>query len=475
MKHYTRIYLNTADSNDLCVNSAIQDMIEELKVVCGIRIIFTNKITTNDILLLIGRESCLQWARTNNYLYIAKEIESLKEDAFIVKSVKHNNINIILAVGSNSRGVSYAIFELTHRICVSWKAGNDFLDDLYIKEEPLFKKRGMYAHLHWDYNYPYALRSWSLADWKKYIDILARFRVNFFQIWTMAGICPIPLSKDDEAYLDKYYQITEYAQKVRGMEVAPGEAPNNIAGDVRRLTIEKRFYFDVERLINPQNVKEMSELCRNRKEMYSRISNADAFWAIDNDPGGWKGSPSNEFVNILIRNRNLIDKYSEGKKRTPLIYWMWGSWGTKDAKSNFKNTLRDMINRLPEPWLIHICNDLHLEVAKEMNLLHKAIYFPYAAVEFEPHGPFTHFRYWDIDNALNQVNGYSDKLLGAMCNAQTPLVQLPSINYFHRKLWTGNTIRELPLESIRRLAQFFFPKEYEGLAMAWEALSVDQI
>lgn len=40
----------------------------------------------------------------------------------------------------------------------------------------------------------FALRTWTVEQWKQYVDILAVIRVNLFQIWSMAGILPTPCS-----------------------------------------------------------------------------------------------------------------------------------------------------------------------------------------------------------------------------------------------------------------------------------------
>ena len=57
--------------------------------------------------------------------------------------------------------------------------------DLDVIEKPSFDLRGMYAHQHWAYNHPYALRTWTIDQWKQYVDMLAVMRVNLFQIWSM--------------------------------------------------------------------------------------------------------------------------------------------------------------------------------------------------------------------------------------------------------------------------------------------------
>src|SRR5207302_5614796 len=108
------------------------------------------------------------------------------------------------------------------------------------REQPAFTLRGMYVHLHWEYAHPYAVRSWGLEDWKRYVDILAYCHANLITIWSVVGLLPHPLSPDDRAYLERLREVVAYAKDARGMEVWVGECANNIARSDGGVPLERR-------------------------------------------------------------------------------------------------------------------------------------------------------------------------------------------------------------------------------------------
>ncbi len=98
---------------------------------------------------------------------------------------------------------------------------------LDLRNRPSFAVRGI--HLNgWPLNYPYAFRSWKEADWKKFIDIAWAQRINLFYLWPFMEILPVPLSSEDEAYLQEVRRVVDYAQKQRGMEVWIMQSANRI-------------------------------------------------------------------------------------------------------------------------------------------------------------------------------------------------------------------------------------------------------
>lgn len=329
-----------------------------------------------------------------------------------------------------------------------------------ISNKPLFDLRGVYAHLHWAYNHPYALRSWTLDDWKRYIDFLAFLQVNLLQIWPMSSMLPLPLSDADRTYLKMYREVVEYAKSKYAMKVFVGECANNIAKPKVIDPIEKRDYFQTELLLNPSDPAHMETLRAHRAEMYQTIPNADGYWIIDSDPGGWHGSPAGEFVDILIMNRKLLNDV--GRADAEIVYWMWQGWGTDDAKKNLETTIKDILRRLPEPWSILACSKDHLNLIKKMGLTNKTIYFPYGLVEPEPSPPYTHAPAVDIDKALFPIEEFAG-IRGVMCNMQTPFVQLPRLHQFQQAA-LGNEIH------LQEIAEMLFPENPEPLRNAWNAI-----
>lgn len=376
---------------------------------------------------------------------------------------------IIIVAGNDPQGTKYALVDLLRAIRFegreAWIPG-----DLNVTDRPHFGLRGMYAHLHWQYNHPYALRSWSLQDWKRYVDMLAYMKVNLFQIWTMAAICPNPLNSGDEAYLEKYHEVVKYAREMRGMEVWPGECANNIAESDFGAPIEEREYFQVEVLKNPADPKQFQQIMDNRANMYRLIDNGDGYWIIDSDPGRWKGSPSSELADIFTGNRELIDRYAKKGRDAKLVYWVWQGWGSGTPGENWRATIEGIRDKVREPWWLTPCNADHLALVSEMGYLRKSVFFPYGHIEPEPSNPLTHVKFADLAETVSLAERHPG-LAGIMGNAQTPFVQLPNIFYLAECAWNSETTKLSDEEVLRRLARLVFPAVENELTEGWLALS----
>ena len=374
--------------------------------------------------------------------------------------------SVISIAGSDEQGLKFGVIELIRRLRL--KAGDVAIaSPLRVVGSPAMATRSMYAHLHWSYNRPYALRSWQLDDWKRYIDLLTHLGFNTIQIWPMMELLPHPLSPEDRAYLERYAQIVDYAHRERGMKVFIGSCPNNITEDAKGVPIDKREYFDFEKRLNPGEPAALQRLLEYRSDLYRTVPGADGYWMIDSDPGGWKGSPSSDFVDILVGHRKLIDRYSSRPKEQPLIYWMWFGWGTSTQAENWKATLADMKQRLPGPWMVHACNPEHLAVCRELDLLDRAIYFPYGTLEDEPSGPLTDLR---LTRICKQVGIAREAGLSAVQgNTQTPLVQLPNIACLAYCGWHADVSNNGDAV-LHELADRLLSKDAEVLVRAWRSL-----
>jgi hypothetical protein len=288
-------------------------------------------------------------------------------------------------------------------------------------------------------------------------------------MWTMAAICPNPLSPADEAYLTKLRDVVSYARDMRGMEVWPGECANNIAESDYGAPIEEREYFQVEALKNPGDPSQLAEIMDNRANMYRLIDNGDGYWIIDSDPGKWKGSPSDELGDIFAGNRALIDTYAERGSDAKLVYWIWQGWGTGSREENWRDTIQAISEKVHEPWWLDACNKAHLEVVSDIGCLEKTVYFPYGAIEHEPRNPLTHVRFEGLAEEFALSLRYPG-LAGIMGNAQTPLAQLPNIFYFAKCAWNPDCSKIPSEEMLRELARFLLPAAQDELSEGWLTL-----
>ena len=418
------------------------------------------------LVILVGRRQSELYAQL-----VSSNIDwdKLGPEGFVLRAVRASNTTIIIAAGASDVGTRYAIYTLMRELDIS-SLPPTLPTDLNIVEKPSFGLRGMYAHQHWAYSYPYALRTWTVQEWKNYVDILALMRVNLFQIWSMAGILPVPLSPEDETFLRRYPPVIDHAKNNHGMEVWIGECANNVCDKRDVPPAAERDYFKVETLKDPSDPKQMAQLKAARAEFYKVCDNADGYWVIDSDPGGWRGSTASEFVDILIMNRQLINSHTKLGHKAKLIYWMWFGWGNREQKENWHDTVRDLVQRSPEPWLLTVAFPEHWKVAEELGVLDRVVYYPYGAVEPEPSLPFTTVVPPNLQKVLN-VPERIGKIRGAMGNAQTPVCQLPNIYYFTQALWDMEQRNEPPERAVRELAKLIYPQKADILTQCWLSIA----
>lgn len=395
--------------------------------------------------------------------------EELGREGFVLRALESHKPPTVIAAGWTDAGTRWAVYEFIKALDVTTRPAALALP-LARRERPDFALRGMYAHQHWDYRFPYALRTWRVEDWNRYVDLLAYFRYNLFQIWSMAGIMPVPLSPADEAFLRKYPAVIEHAHRNHGMEVWIGECANNVCEKSGLPPLEARDYFGAETLKNPGDPQQLRELMDARRVLYSIVDNADGYWIIDSDPGRWPGSPADQFVDILVANRRVIDETSRLGPRAKLVYWMWQSWGTGSRQENWLQTVRGLKQRVHAPLWFSACWPDHTRIVGEEGVSSTTIYYPYNAVEPEPSMPFTTVVPERLRRAV-AVGAEHREFAGTMGNAQTPLVQLPNIAYFGRSAWRVDD-RSVSRERIAAdLARLIFPARARELARGWLALA----
>ena len=335
---------------------------------------------------------------------------------------------------------------------------------------------GMYIHMHWSYNYPYAARTWSVEDWSAYLSGLKGLGYNLVQIWPMIDTMPVQLTKSDHAHLDKVRQVIDIIHEY-GMTVYVGASANTI-GNERAADYEfnDRPYFVAERRINPGDKQEVMELMKARKMFLEPLAQADGFWIIDNDPGGYAGSSPCEFMKLFEKHRHVLDDLRPGIK---LLYWMWAGWRDRpDFRERWKDNpqtcwcdvLEGIMALNPEPWGLLACCRGHFAVVKALGLASRTLYFPYSTIECEPSFPWTNHNPEQIVNAFEEI---PPKMfpLGVMGNAQSHCLQLPH-TYLFRHIACGGT------KGVTRLQEFaedVLPGFGDGLAKAWTAMGVEDI
>lgn len=401
----------------------------------------------------------------------------LGEEAYLLKVVTKGDATYVIAAGATPHGTKAALGKLMKTIQGEGKsafvpAGLDVLG------KPTFAKRGMHFN-GWPLNYPYSFRGWSEKNWQHYLDILAYQGVNLFYLWPFIEIMPVPLSLEDQAYLEECRRVVDYAQKKHGMEVWIMQCTNRVAKD-RCGVADPRvrpYWRPTQEDLNPGKPEDFQAILASREAMYRIINNADGVCNIDSDPGFCPDSPASDYIKVLQACRTLLDRHNIHGKQTKLISWMLWGWGRKqkvqiEGLADHQRVFLHAVKQgLPEPlWLISGQFPEYLPICRKEGLISKTLYLPYGAIEFEPAYPRTTVQVDAIRNMFNGTDAKSPDIAGIMGNVQTPLLQFPNLFYF-TSVWCDSSYRDRSERDVMlELAGDLYPDHQQLLADCYLAL-----
>ncbi len=327
----------------------------------------------------------------------------------------------------------------------------------------------MYIHQHWSYNHPYAARTWTLEDWRGYLDGIKRLGYNTVLIWPVLETMPDPLTPSDEANLEKIAAVIAMAHEDFAMRafivLCPNVAPKSEEG--RKYTFEQRPFFHTDDRVDPGDPIAFGKLMAWREQLFRPLAQADGLFIIDSDPGGWPNSTNMEFVYLLGAHRRMLDRLRPG---IALYYWAaigWESYAhfyaTAELRIGEPEDLRDAIALLArqhyEPW--GVASARGPELADPLGLGDRVLAFNYGAIEGEPSFPLT---IYGTENAYH--GGKNGGQRGVMGNAQTHCVQLPNTFAFARGA------QGLPAEKADYIAfaNDLLPGKGSMIVEGWDAL-----
>lgn len=328
---------------------------------------------------------------------------------------------------------------------------------------------GMYVHQHWPYNHPYAARTWTLEDWRGYTSGLKQLGYNTILIWPVLETMPEPLTPSDRANLEKIAAVIRMLHRELGMRAWIVLCPNVGARneEAAKASFTDRHFFWSDMRVNPGDAAAMDRMMRWREQLFRPLAEADAVAIIDSDPGGYPGSTNAEFVSLLGRHRQMLDRLRPGIE---LIYWMHFGWeaycryyvtGKSVRGTDAEQT--DALSRLarlnPEPW--GVANGL--AYASRLGQASRVVEFNYGRIEAEPSFPMTNF---SPERAYEAGRGYGAPR-GAIGNAQTHCLQLPNTFAFAR----GAAGRPVTDSDFAAFANDLIPGHGPLILKAWKALA----
>lgn len=403
----------------------------------------------------------------------------LGDEGSVIRSFDRAGSQGIAIAGANPHGTNAGIAALLQMIRAEGKSAylNGPLD---LRSKPSFSVRGI--HLNgWPLKYPYAFRSWKEADWKHFVDIAWVQRINLLFLWPFMEIIPLPLSAEDEAYLQEVQRVVEYAQKQRGMEVWIMQSANRVAvSDCGSKDPRFRIYWvprDCQDDMNPADPQQFDNILKHFEAFYKIVNNADGFTFIDSDPGGWPGSPLSDQTKIFNGARKLLDRYNVHGEKTKLIDWMWLGWGRRStgeesgkyAVALMQETIRNFKSNLVEPWELISGMSPYLQSAKNESVLDKTIYLHYGAIEEEPAFPATNLGLESMQEVFDTASRYPG-IKGIMGNNELMSLQFPRTFYFFSRAWNGEYKTRQQPEMLLDLAEQLYPDHKQLIADSFQKL-----
>ncbi|MHB8974032.1 MAG: hypothetical protein ACYC3X_25770 [Pirellulaceae bacterium] len=272
-----------------------------------------------------------------NVFPLGASLTSPGDETYVLRVAHQGEATYVIVAGGTPRGTKAALAMLMKSIRVADKSA--YLPGrLNLTGRPAFAKRGM--HLNgWAINPPYSFRSWREEDWYRYLDILSYQGVNLFFLWPFMEIMPVPLSLEDQAYLEECRRVVDYAQQKHGMEVWIMQCTNRVAKD-RCGVADPRlrpYWRPSQEDLNPGDPKDFQAIMASREALYRIINNADGVCNIDSDPGFYPGSPLSDYVKVLAGCRTLIDFLALSPK--------WKRFLLKSLKHCLPGTMRQSCRR----------------------------------------------------------------------------------------------------------------------------------
>ncbi len=418
--------------------------------------------------------------------------------AAVIKSFDRSGKSVVVVAGADPHGTNLGVASLIQMIRSEGTAV--YLDGpLDVRSEPSIRVRGFHMNGGWQLNHPYGFRTWTEEDWKRFVDIVWAERGNLVFMWPYVETMTIPLTAEDEAYLQEFRRVVEYAQKQRGMEVWIMQSANRIAVTdcgVPDPRLRPHWIEGCQKDMDPADPEQLAKISKSFEALYRVVNNADAFCLIDSDPGGWPESPLSDQLRIFLEARKLLDRYNTHGQQTKLVDWMWIGWGrhrskhapqrlgtvfdftgkfpSEDDIDFMAKTIRNFKDNLPGPWEVIAGMTPYLESARREAAMDRTIYLPYGAIESEPAFPATNMGFESLTEVLTRHEAYPE-LRGWMGNNELLLLQFPRSFFFLNSLWDAkyrNTNERAVLEDV---ARYLYPDHEQVIADAYLALQKKDI
>jgi len=150
----------------------------------------SKRVAPGNALLLVGGPTVNK--RTRDVASVLKlDFGSLKPEGFFIKTSQLGKTPIVLLAGNDGFSTLYAVYELVERLGMVYRLTGDIvpprqssllLPALDVRKEPAMPRRGFLLQVGGYEN----LTMFSLDDYKKLLDQMAKMKCNYMQFWWFA-------------------------------------------------------------------------------------------------------------------------------------------------------------------------------------------------------------------------------------------------------------------------------------------------
>lgn len=345
-------------------------------------------------------------------------------------------------------------------------------------------KLGFYLHTSWEFEYPFAVRSWQREDFAGWCELMKRLDMNLLMLWPLCEVMPPPLSAEDEAVLLDWKGIVADA-KARGLETWITQTPNcTTRPEIAAKPFEKRHFYPFRVDVRLDDPAAREAYFQHRAALMRVLDNADGYVTIDGDPGGYPDATPQALLDVFQHDRQTLDALN--RPDAQLVPWLWSGWGgdwgahgawQEPLEPLTRPVLELLKNEMPQPFTLlpgrsnsdHFCNGRkNFALVEEAGLIEQSVLLCYEIIEYEPTPPAINLQFDDIRRVLRQEKSLIEKSRGVMGNAQQPIMAVPNMYFFARAAREPEYLNRGDEEVLRDLAAFL-GGEAEILVPAWQS------
>jgi hypothetical protein len=351
------------------------------------------------------------------------------------------------------------------------------------RDPAAFRRRGFYLHGCWAFKHPFAVRSWTRADYDHMFQLLKAMDFNTVMLWPVLEAVPPPLSAEDAGAVKAYRPIIDDGRD-RKLEVWLTQcAALTSRPEIRARPWMERSLYPFMRTVKIDDGPESAAYLKHRASLVRLLNNADAYVTIDGDPGGYPGAKAAEFARVLKADRETLNAHGERPPSQKIVPWIWAGWGGKDMwreplEPLVGPVLQELKNSMSEPWEMLPGRSIrenwangrvNIELTEKAGLMSRSTLLFYEIIEFEPTPPAAVLQFDDIRRVFQQELRFAATARGCFGNAQQPVIVLPNLYLFARIASDPGYLKKTDVEVLNDFADFLGGPA-DVLVPAWSCL-----